>query len=115
MSAENPGEKFYWDWENETSNPQDFLGLDDSKEAKEEDVLGGISKDIFKAPLRTRSDVSGRGIVDILLGKRQNFECAAGTYSCEAIGVPGSCCSLNEVCERIEDIGYGNVGCCPTG
>lgn len=113
MSAENPGEKFYWDWEHEARSQQGFLGLDTFVEEKLEDVLAELPANAFRAP--HRNVAFDYGIIGVLLGKRQTYQCATGSYACTAIGVPGSCCAMNETCEKIPDIGYGNVGCCPSG
>lgn len=112
-SPEDPSEKFYWDWEHLARSQQGFLGLDNFAEEKLEDVLAELPANAYRAP--HRDVVSDNGIIGVLLGKRQTFDCAVGTQSCSAIGVPGSCCDLNETCERIPDIGFGNVGCCPKG
>lgn len=113
MSSEDPSEKFYWDWEHLARSQQGFLGLDAFAEEKSEGVSAELPANAYRAP--HRDIVSDHGIIGVLLGKRQTFECAVGTQSCSAIGVPGSCCDLTETCERIPDIGFGNVGCCPKG
>lgn len=112
-SSEDPSEKFYWDWEHEARSQQGFLGGDSSVEKRSEGTAAEVPANAFKAP--HRNFVSDNGIIRVLLGKRQNFACATGTYSCTSIGVPGSCCASDETCERIPDIGFGNVGCCPSG
>lgn len=142
VSAENPGEKYYWDWEHEATSQQGFLlglgnnnlevdepELDDEWEEEgqqegEVDVVVVVEVEEgeetpqankYSAPLRMRSFASDDGIIGVLLGKRQNFQCPTGTYACTSIGVPGSCCRTDEICERIPDTGMGVVGCCPSG
>lgn len=113
LSSEDPSEKFYWDWEHLARSQQGFLGLGTSAGEKSEDVSAELPVNAYRAP--HRDIVSDHGIIGVLLGKRQTFECAVGTQSCSAVGVPGSCCDLTETCERIPDIGFGNIGCCPKG
>ncbi|KAH8155474.1 uncharacterized protein LAJ45_00484 [Morchella importuna] len=125
VSAENPAEKYYWDWDHEARSQQGFLGISSLEVPEEEEpelepeLEDGEDLETrsvkYRAPLRMRSFASDDGIIGVLLGKRQNFECPTGTYSCTDIGVPGSCCRTSEICERITDTGMGVVGCCPSG
>lgn len=46
---------------------------------------------------------------------KRAFQCPAGTYGCDSIGRPSSCCGAGETCQLIEDTGLGDVGCCPHG
>ncbi|TGZ84447.1 hypothetical protein EX30DRAFT_391905 [Ascodesmis nigricans] len=43
----------------------------------------------------------------------QKYECNPGTFSCRDIGFAQLCCNDGETCHRIDDIGFGSVGCCP--
>ena len=47
------------------------------------------------------------------LSKR--FTCPEGTFGCDSINRPNSCCGTGEVCISVQDTGLGDVGCCPQG
>jgi len=99
----DPAEKFvpeYWDWN----------GNREEGEAKGQQVIAANLT--FSSPVR-------RNVFDSYayggLFKRQNFQCAVGTHACTNIGHPQSCCDNNEQCFKIEDTGFGDVGCCVNG
>ncbi|KAF2021467.1 hypothetical protein BU24DRAFT_457446 [Aaosphaeria arxii CBS 175.79] len=45
----------------------------------------------------------------------RDFQCPSGTTSCSSIGEPNSCCGTDDTCMRVDDTGFGSVGCCPKG
>jgi hypothetical protein len=45
----------------------------------------------------------------------KRFTCPAGTFGCNSINRPNSCCGTGEVCISVQDTGLGDVGCCPQG
>jgi len=49
------------------------------------------------------------------LVRRQVTSCPLESSSCSNIERPTSCCPTGTQCEIITNIGYGDVGCCPTG
>lgn len=99
----DPAEKFmpeYWDWS----------GNREEGEAKGQQVIAANLT--FNSPVRRNvfdSYAYGR------LFKRQNFQCAIGTHACTNIGRSQSCCNNNEQCFKIQDTGFGDVGCCVNG
>lgn len=47
--------------------------------------------------------------------QKRGFQCPTGTSNCANVGRPNSCCAQGESCQIIEDVGLGDVGCCPAG
>ncbi|KAG0641718.1 hypothetical protein HOY80DRAFT_918648 [Tuber brumale] len=99
----DPAEKFmpeYWNWN----------GNEAEGEGKGQQVI--VANLTFNSPVR-------RNVFDSYayggLFKRQSFQCAIGTHACTNIGRSQSCCNNNEQCFKIEDTGFGDVGCCVNG
>ncbi|PWW78631.1 hypothetical protein C7212DRAFT_274982 [Tuber magnatum] len=99
----DPAEKFmaeYWNWN----------GNEEEGEGKGQRVIAVNLT--FSSPVK-------RSVFDSYayggLFKRQNFQCAIGTHACANIGRPQSCCNNDEQCFKIQDTGFGDVGCCVNG
>jgi progranulin len=46
---------------------------------------------------------------------RRDFDCPGGSRACTSINRPNSCCNVDATCQLIQDNGFGDVGCCPSG
>ena len=45
----------------------------------------------------------------------KRYTCPQGTFACDDISRPYSCCGIGEVCVQVRNTGLGDVGCCPEG
>jgi len=61
-----------------------------------------------QSPLEDRLPLFARD-----LSKR--YTCPQGTFACDDISRPYSCCNIGEVCVQVRNTGLGDVGCCPEG
>ncbi|KAJ5946656.1 hypothetical protein N7454_003495 [Penicillium verhagenii] len=102
------GEKFFLDYwsfgpesqiqHNDTSNVEDDLPLD----------LFTLRSYPFRPSFPFEANHGG------LLGSR-DFKCPTGTFACTSIERSDRCCSTGDKCEKVQDTGSGDVGCCPLG
>ena len=133
--SDDPGEMFFLDyWQFDTSKPLEngpLIGSMTSETLKKDMILSrrwlqdrGIRNEStlspFLPPLQMHAD-------DILLDRlnfrhtssdvfhKRSFQCPSGTNNCSSVGDPNICCATEETCVKIDDIGLGSVGCCPTG
>lgn len=135
--SDNAGEKFwpnYWDLEDlrtaergpRDDNVVDPIKRDDKGEPPLDNFWTGNSSVVFRPPYHLHArelpfsfPSIGRSVLNLrspfsLTGKR-SFECPAGTSPCTSINRPNSCCDRDDTCQRVEDTGLGDVGCCAEG
>lgn len=81
------------------------------------EYLNQTMGDGLLAPLLLHSASSGQSHISNRMNYlfKRDFQCPAGTNSCESIQRPNSCCSTDETCVSVTDTGQGDVGCCPSG
>jgi progranulin len=106
--SSDPSEKFlldYWIFDN---TPELFLN--------------GSSEGVLQNSMRPHSAALGNRYMPRYLDPRgltilfrRNFECPSGSRACTSINRPNSCCSTDASCQLIQDNGFGDVGCCPSG
>ena len=100
----DPGEKFmldYWQFE-ETIQEYGNATIVTEVTAPLQ-LHGRLSHDI---PILPRNPAAR------LFDKRA-YECPAGSYACTSIQRPDSCCGDGSTCQLTQDVGLGDVGCCP--
>jgi progranulin len=104
----DPGEKFYLEY---------WLFDDDPALA-----VNQTAQVDLETSLRVHNNVTGSRFVPRHLDPRglhklfqRDFECPTGSTPCTSINRPNSCCQNGDTCQLIDDTGYGDVGCCPSG
>lgn len=119
--SSHPGEMFfysYWDFEG-TSDQISPPRPDPSSisESRQKYTNSTFSFNDFQSPLllHTESQSPDEWTWIPRSLARRGFSCPAGTNSCASIGRPNSCCQAGLQCGLVQDMGQGEVGCCPSG
>lgn len=106
--SSDPGEMFFLD----------YWHFDSDHEKDQEYSYNSSITAELAAPFKLHA-ISRRhkSILPRFLGRtpfdKRDFQCPAGSSACTAIDRPNSCCANGSTCEIVEDVGLGDVGCCP--
>lgn len=104
----DPGEKFYLDYWLFENEPE--LAVNNTADSELSASIR-VHNNVSKAQFVPRH-FDPRGLYKLF---RRDFECPSGSYACSSIERPNSCCENGSTCQLIDDTGYGDVGCCPSG
>ncbi|KAI5286589.1 hypothetical protein KEM54_006662 [Ascosphaera aggregata] len=124
MSSNDPGEKFwlsYWDLGDGTSSPSNLTRRNDGND----DVQARSDLNNYSIPLAPalplhyvevpRQQKWSRNLFSKntrqLLSKR-DYKCPDNSFPCDSIGRPDKCCGNGDTCQKVQDTGLGDVGCC---